>query len=83
MMDNDPNITQIFVTVMHMVDLRRRANKYEDDIVRDCKRFNVDKRILDCLANEYERSKEESGYKMKSVPEIRELMRKADAGELD
>ena len=83
MTDNDPNITQIFITAMHMVDHRRRANQYEDDIYRDCRRYFVDKRIIDYLANEYERSKEEPEYKMKTVPEIKELIRQVDSGELD
>ena len=66
-----------------MVDHRRRANQYEDDIYRDCRRYFVDKRIIDYLANEYERSKEEPEYKMKTVPEIKELIRQVDSGELD
>ena len=81
MTDTDPNITQIFITVMHMVDLQRKVRRYEDQIVRECERYHVDHRILDFLANEYERSLEDKGYKMKTVAEIKELMRQSDAGE--
>jgi predicted Holliday junction resolvase-like endonuclease len=81
MTDEDSNITQLFCSIMDIVKLRRKIAFKEREMERDRKRYNVDRRILALLDNEYERSLEEDGYKMKTVLEIKEMIRKAD--ELD
>ena len=79
--DYERRITDLFILVMHIVQDRRRLRRNEEDLIRDIERSNVDKRILDALDNEYERSLEEPGYKMRSVAWIREDIRRVDNGE--
>jgi hypothetical protein len=79
--DYERRVTNLFVSVMGIVRDRRRLNRKQDDLQRDIERSHVDKRIVDCLENEYERSLEESGYKMRSVSWIREDIRRVDNGE--
>ncbi len=79
--DYERRVTNLFVSVMDIVRDRRRLNRKKDDLQRDIERSHVDKRILDCLENEYERSLEEQGYKMRPVAWIREDIRRVDNGE--
>jgi len=79
--DYERRVTNLFISVMDIVRDRRRLNRKQDDLRRDIERFHVDKRIIDCLENEYERSLEETNYKMRSVAWIREAIRRVDNGE--
>jgi len=79
--DYERRITNLFVSVMDIVRDRRRLNRKQEDLQRDIERSHVDKRIIDCLENEYERSLEEPGYKMRSVAWIREDIKRVDNGE--
>ena len=79
--DYERRVTNLFVSVMDIVRDRRRLNRKQEDLQRDIERSHVDKRIIDCLENEYERSLEEPGYKMRSVAWIREDIKRVDNGE--
>jgi hypothetical protein len=81
MSDYERRVTNLFISVMHIVRDRRKLNHLEEDLRRDVERSHVDKRIIDALENEYERSLEEPGYKMRSVAWIREDIRRVDNGE--
>jgi len=65
--DYESRITNLFVSVMDIVRMRRHLRRKEDALLRDIDRADVDKRILAVLDNEYERSLEEPGYKMRPV----------------
>ena len=81
MSDYERRVTNLFISVMHIVQDRRKLNHREEELRRDIERSHVDKRIIDVLENEYERSLEEPGYKMRSVAWIREDIRRVDNGE--
>jgi hypothetical protein len=69
----------MFCHVMDIVKARRLVAFKENQLEQQLKRTPVDRRILKLLDNEYERSLEERGYKMKTVAEIKEMIRKTDA----
>lgn len=77
----EQRVTSLFISVMDIVRARRKLHKMEESLIVDIDRSHVDKRILDALENEYERSLEEPGYKMRSVAWIREDIRRVDNGE--
>ena len=79
--DYERRVTNLFISVMNIVRARRKLNREEEDLCRDVERSHVDKRIIDALENEYERSLEEPEYKMRSVAWIREDIRRVDNGE--
>ena len=79
--DYERRVTNLFISVMNIVRARRKLNREEEDLRRDVERSHVDKRIIDVLENEYERSLEEPEYKMRSVAWIREDIRRVDNGE--
>jgi len=66
----ESRVTQLVIQVVDIVRSRRRLQFDENCLVRECNRYNIDKRILNALGNEYERSLEEKNYKMKSIAEI-------------
>jgi len=78
--DYESRVTSLFCSVMDIVRARRRLHQMQDTLRKDIERAHVDKRILDALENEYERSLEEP-YKMRSVAWIREDIRRVDNGE--
>ncbi len=80
-LDYEQRVTSLFISVMDIVRVRRRLHKMEESLIVDINRAHVDKRIIDVLENEYERSLEEPGYKMRSVAWIREDIRRVDNGE--
>lgn len=79
--DYETRVTMLFIDVMHIVDTRIKLARMEEDLRKGIERANVDPRILAALDNEYERSREEPEYKMRSVAWIREDIRRVDAGE--
>lgn len=79
--DYERRVTNLFVSVMDIVRVRRMLRHKEDALQRDIERSHVDERILAALDNEYERSLEEPEYKMRPVSWIREDLRRIDRGE--
>lgn len=79
--DYERRVTDLFISVMDIVRDGRRLNRKRDELYRDTEHSHVDKRIIDALENEYERSLEEPDYKMRSVAWIREDIRLVDNGE--
>ena len=79
--DYEYRVTNLFIAVMDIVRDRRRLNHKQNALIKDIERSHVDKRIIDCLENEYERSLEEPEYKMRTVAWIREDIRRVDNGE--
>jgi len=77
-MATDSEIAQLFITIMDIIKTRRLVQFKEDQLERERERFNIDQRILKLLDNEYERSLEEHDYKMKTVAELKEMIRLAD-----
>lgn len=80
-LDYEERVTSLFISVMDIVRARRKLNRMEEELRRDIDRAHVDKRIIDVLENEYERSLEEPGYKMRTVAWIREDIRRVNNGE--
>jgi hypothetical protein len=74
----ESRVTQCFISVMHIVQNRRKLKYADDRLTSLIKRMGVDPRILRILDNEYERYLEEKGYKMKTVAQIREDLQKED-----
>jgi len=66
---------------MTIVRERMRQNRRENDLQNDIKRYGIDPRIIAVLDNEYWRSLEEPGYKMRPIDWILEDIRRVDAGE--
>lgn len=79
--DYEQRVISLFVSVMDIVRARRNITRMEESLRRDTERAHVDKRIIDVLENEYERTLEEPDYKMRSVAWIREDIRRVDNGE--
>lgn len=71
-------ITELFLIVMDIVKAENKVNFLENELSRGCSRYNIDRRIMAVLKNEYERSLEDENYKMKTVDEILELIKKVD-----
>ena len=67
---NQDHINHIFINIMDVVRDRRKLRFKEDKLEQVRSRYNIDSRLVKLLENEYERSLEEDGYKMKTVDEL-------------
>ena len=82
-MINRDHINHLFIEIMNIVKQRRKLRFLEDRLEQNRSRYNTDPRLVALLDNEYERSLEEREYKMKTLSELVELIRKSDDGEDD
>lgn len=71
-------ITELFLIIMDIVKTENKVRLLENELSRDCSRYNIDRRIMAVLKNEYGRSLEEKNYKMQTVDEILELLKRID-----
>lgn len=71
-------ITELFLIIMDIVKMEHKIHFKEMELSRGCLRYNIDQRIMAVLKNEYERSLEDANYKMKTVDEILELLKRTD-----
>ena len=71
-------ITELFLIVMDIVKTENKVHFLEMELSRGCSRYNIDQRIMAVLKNEYARSLEDHNYKMKTVDEIFELLKRID-----
>jgi hypothetical protein len=78
--DYESKITLLFCELMTIVRERRKNMYREQRLQNGIKRFNIDPRIMSVLDNEYWRSLEEPGYRMRPIAWIIEDIRRVDAG---
>lgn len=77
-MMNQDHINHIFILLMDIVRSKRKIRFSEDELEQVRSRYNIDSRLVRLLENEYERTLEEDGYKMKSVKELIKMIEDND-----
>jgi hypothetical protein len=66
---------------MDIVRTSRKLDFMRERLRVDTERAHIDMRLINVLENEYARSLEEKGYKMRTIAWIREDIRRVDRGE--
>lgn len=82
MRNEEKEITSLFLSVVDIVAAKRRIARDRSRMEHNCQRNNIDPRVMAYLENEYERSLDQEGYKMKTVHEIIALLKGNDNEEL-
>ena len=75
---NQDHINHVFINIMDVVRDRRRLRFKQDKLEQVRSRYNIDSRLVRLLENEYERTLEEDGYKMKTVDELTKMIYESD-----